>query len=103
MIHYSCDRCRCEIDPQDDLRYVVKIEIQATMDPQMDSTEPDDDRDHLAEIEEIISELSDESMETIGEDIYQKRSFDLCPSCYRQFIKNPLGREQKASMGFSKN
>lgn len=102
MIHYSCDRCRCEIDPQDDLRYVVKIEIQATMDPQAEA-EPDDDRDHLSEIEEILSELSEDGADAVGEDIYQKRSFDLCPSCYRQFIKNPLGREQKASLGFSKN
>ena len=52
MIHYSCDRCRCKL-ASDDLRYVVKIEIQAAMDPACEH-EPDEDRDHLVEIEDIL-------------------------------------------------
>ena len=27
MIHYSCDRCGRPIDPSEDLRYVVRLEI----------------------------------------------------------------------------
>ena len=33
MIHYSCDLCKRLIDPEDDLRYVVKIEVYAAVDP----------------------------------------------------------------------
>ena len=101
MIHYSCDRCRCKL-AADDLRYVVKIEIQAAMDPACEH-EPDEDRDHLVEIEDILDSTPDECEDEIGEDIYQRRRFDLCPQCYRKFVGNPLGREAKPEMGFSKN
>ena len=49
MIHYSCDRCKRVLDPQNDLRYTVRIEVQAVMDP-LNDYELDDDRDHLMEI-----------------------------------------------------
>ena len=32
MIHYSCDRCKREIDAKHDLRYIIRIEIEAAMD-----------------------------------------------------------------------
>ena len=101
MMHFSCDRCKCELD-SDDLRYVVKIEIHAAMDPVADE-DLDDDRDHLMEIEDILENSLDEASEAIGDDIYQRRRFDLCPQCYRKFVQNPLGRELKVSLGFSKN
>jgi hypothetical protein len=101
MMHFSCDRCKCELD-SDDLRYVVKIEIHAAMDPVADE-DLEDDRDHLMEIEDILENSLDEASEAIGDDIYQRRRFDLCPQCYRKFVQNPLGRELKVSLGFSKN
>ena len=33
MIHFSCDRCQRTIDSEDELRYVVRIEVEAVMDP----------------------------------------------------------------------
>lgn len=101
MIHYSCDRCQQRLDADDDLRYVVRIEICAAMQPlQVDEIE--DDRDHLLEIQEILERLDDQDNDEIGEDVYQKRRFDLCPDCYRQYVQNPLGREF-AQFGFSSN
>jgi len=102
MIHYSCDRCGRVIDPAEDLRYVVKLEIQAAMDPP-ESDELDDDRDHLLEIQEMLERLEDSDSELVSEDIYQKRCYDLCPECYRHFIQNPVGRETAAHLGFSSN
>ena len=102
MIHYSCDRCKREMDPAEDLRYVVKLEVQAAMEP-LDTDELEDDRDHLVEIQEILERLEEGDGALIGEDIYQKRRYDLCPECYRQFIKNPIGREVPAHLGFSPN
>jgi hypothetical protein len=58
MIHYTCDRCKRVIDPEQELRYVVRMEIEAVMDPVYDQ-EPLDDRDHLLEIDEIL-ERTDE-------------------------------------------
>lgn len=102
MIHYSCDRCKRVLDPEQELRYVVKLEIYAAMEP-LDCDEQDEDRDHLTEIQEILERLEDGDDETIADDIYQKRRYDLCADCYRQYIKNPIGREAPAHLGFSQN
>lgn len=99
MIHFSCDRCKREIDSESELRYVVRLEVQAMMEP-CEVEVMNDDRDHLLEVEEILERLDDDNL---GEDIYQRRRFDLCPSCYRKFVQNPLGREVSAKLNFSKN
>ena len=57
MIHYSCDRCKRILDPAEDLRYAVTIEVQAMMDP-LDIDEDEDDRDHLLEIQEILERIN---------------------------------------------
>lgn len=101
MIHFSCDRCKREIDPDTELRYVVRLEVQAMMEPC--ESEVADDRDHLVEIQDILERLDDELDDNVGEDVYQRRRFDLCPSCYRKYIKNPLGREVVPQLNFSKN
>ena len=102
MIHYSCDRCKRPINPEDELRYVVKLEVQAAMEP-IDSDELEDDRDHLLEIQEILERLEAEENEQISDDIYQQRRYDLCADCYRQYIKNPVGAETAMHLGFSQN
>jgi hypothetical protein len=102
MIHYSCDRCKRPLSPTEELRYVVTMEVQAAMEP-LDVDELEDDRDHLLEIQEILERLEDTESEMIADDIYQKRRFDLCPECYRSSIKNPIGRETAAHLGFSQN
>lgn len=102
MIHFSCDRCKRMIDPEDELRYVVKLEVCAAMDP-IDAEEVQDDRDHLLEVHEILERLEVDEDDCIGEDIYQRKHFDLCSACYRDFVKNPLGREMPVQLGFSPN
>src|SRR5687767_8943724 len=101
MIHYSCDRCKRVLDSQD-LRYTVRLEIEAVMDP-VNEGELDDDRDHLMEIEDLLERSDADDCPEIGDDIYQRRRFDLCPECYRSFARNPLGREVKAALDFSQN
>jgi hypothetical protein len=102
MIHHTCDRCKRVIDPEQELRYVVRMEIEAVMDP-IHEDEPQDDRDHLMEIDEILERVEAEASDSIGEEIYHKRRYDLCPQCFRKFSANPLGREKKATLGFSHN
>ena len=66
--------------------------------------EPDDDRDHLLELHEILERMEDaDDHPPIDDDVYRKQRFDLCPECYRKFVKNPLGRELASPLGFSKN
>jgi len=101
VIHFSCDRCKRSINPQDQLRYVVRIETRACLDFE-DAIDEEADRDHLLEVEEILDRADDEESEFIGEDIYQQQRFDLCPECYRQFTRNPVGRDA-VEFNFSKN
>ena len=100
MIHHSCDLCKRLIDPDEDLRYVVKIEVYAALDS-IDESD-DDDRDNLLEMNEILERMDDTANGTVGDDVYQSMRFDLCPECRRRFLKNPLGRESK-KFNFSKN
>ena len=102
MIHYTCDRCKRVLDPVEDLRYVVRLEVQAVMDP-VDSDEVDDDRDHLLEVHEILERTEDLQGALIGDDIYQRTRYDLCPECYQRFIRNPIGAEPAVQLNFSEN
>lgn len=102
MIHYTCDCCKRIIDPADDVRYVVKMEVYATMDPAADG-DADDERDHLEEIQQILERLEDAADDALGEDVYQTLRYDLCPECRRKFLKNPLGREPMKQFDFSQN
>jgi hypothetical protein len=102
MIHHTCDRCKRVIDPEHELRYVVRMEIEAVMDP-IHEDEPEDDRDHLMEIDEILERVEAVDSDSVSDDLYQKRRYDLCPQCYRKFSVNPVGRDKKVTLGFSHN
>lgn len=102
MIRYSCDLCRRELDPADDVRYVIKIDVSAALDPQ-DCDEPDDDRDHLQEINELLQHLENSDPESSTEADTQQLRFDLCPNCRRKFLRNPLGNENSSQFDFSEN
>ena len=102
MIRYSCDLCKRELDPQDDLRYVVKVEVYAAFDPAAVDRD-DEDRDHLEEIQDILERMEDMPGDEIGDEVYQQLRFDLCPECRKKFIRNPLGRETAKAFGFSAN
>ena len=104
MIRYSCDLCKRELDPEDDLRYVVKVEVYAALDPAADD-DAEDDRDHLQEIQDILERLEDADDDQVGADVYQQLRFDLCPECRKKFLKNPLGTQAQRlaskAIGFS--
>jgi hypothetical protein len=103
MIRYSCDLCKRDLDSENDLRYVVKIEVYAAFNPDA-SAEDDNDRDHLQEIQDILESMDDAEDENIGEEVYQQLRFDLCPECRKKFLQNPLAREAAAkAFGFSSN
>jgi hypothetical protein len=101
VIHYSCDRCKREIDTSTDLRYTVTIEIEAALDgPEHELV---DDPDHLDEIQDMLDSADDLCSSVFDDDVYQRKQFDLCKDCFRNYIKNPLSRESTTPLGFSKN
>jgi hypothetical protein len=106
MIHHSCDICKRPIDPQLDVRYVVKMEVYAALDPVLD--ELDDDRDGLQDVQEMLQRMEDSDIsgcdaEVSDDEVYQQLRFDLCPECRKKFLKAPLGREALKQFDFSQN
>ena len=102
MIHYTCDRCKRQINTADQTRYVIQIDIQSAADaPKADF---EDDIDQLTELHQMLEGMNDP---TIEEDDHVESShhgrYDLCPECHRQFLKNPLGRDAVLALGFSNN
>ena len=102
MIRYYCDLCGKVLDPEEDLRYVVKMEICAALEP-ICLDEEEGDRDYLQEIQDVLERLEDADDDRIGDDVYQELRFDLCPECRKKLVKNPLGRESLAVFDFSEN
>ena len=101
MIHHSCDLCKRLIDSEQDMRYVVKMEVYAALDPAMEDT--DDDRDGLAEMQEMLARMEESDEQPGEDDVYQQMRFDLCPQCRKKFLKHPLGREAAKQFDFSQN
>ncbi|MBN1854657.1 MAG: hypothetical protein JW829_18135 [Pirellulales bacterium] len=101
MIHFTCDGCGRSLNPEFDVRYVVRMEIYASLDPS--ETDLDDDCDHLQDIQDILERLDDADDTEIGEDVYQQVRYDLCSECRKRFSLNPLGRLAAPQFGFSEN
>lgn len=103
MIHYSCDRCGRPIDPQGELRYVVRIEMEAVMEPVDGEVVDQDDRDHLMELHEILERADDAADPLVGEGVYDRKRFDLCSACHRKFVGDPTGKGSSKQLNFSNN
>ncbi len=101
MIHYTCDCCKQPIDSKRDLRYVVRIEVYAALDPT--EADADDDRDNLQELQDILEAHEGSEYSSLDDQVYHNDRFDLCSDCRTRFIKNPLGRAMSQQVGFSQN
>ena len=102
MVHYSCDICKRLIEAEEDVRYVVKIEVYAALDPSADDV--DDDRDGLQDVQEMLQRVEESCSEDVTpDDLYQNLRFDLCPDCRKKFLSRPLGRESAKQFNFSQN
>lgn len=101
MIHFSCDLCKGELDPNHDVAYVVRMEVYPAP---SEARRVDDDRDHLEDVQEILERF--EEFDADGRlpenDSYQTRRFELCSECCRRFLKEPLGRRHAPQFDFSK-
>jgi hypothetical protein len=101
MIHYTCDCCGRQLDTDSELRYVVRMEVYASLDPAEDAL--DDDRDHLQDLQDILERADDAQCDQIGDDVYQQVRYDLCDDCRKKFLRSPFGRLATQPLGFSKN
>ena len=88
MMTFRCDGCGKEMH-KGDLRYTVKIEVRAAYD-ELEVSLMDLVRDHREEILELIERLQNKNTQEIEESVYKSFELDLCPSCQRIYIRNPL-------------
>jgi hypothetical protein len=102
MINFNCDMCGKPLLADEDVRYVVKLEIYAAYDP-MELTEADLEADHLEEISELVEEMKDMDPQELEDQVYKSFRFDLCPACQKQYIKDPLFRNSRRGIRFGEN
>lgn len=86
-----------------DERFIVKVEVRPA--PETGSlTETDLDADHLQDVADLLDELDlDESPEAADPYSTHYQQFDLCASCRRLFVQDPLGRGPRRRLKFSGN
>ena len=99
MLHFSCDLCGRQLGDQ---RYVVRLEVFPSFDPE-EIDEDDLDADHLQEISEELHEMETTGKNAIEDCDARDFRFDLCPDCRRKFVKDPLGRDALRRLNFSEN
>ncbi len=100
MIHYTCDRCKQQIDPTTQIRYVVTIDVQSAEDA---ADAYDEEVDQLAELHLELESLNEPIEIDMDAETTDRDQYDLCEECHRQFLKNPLGRDPLLAIGFSNN
>ncbi|MGI9456649.1 MAG: hypothetical protein ACR2NU_08810, partial [Aeoliella sp.] len=101
MIHFTCDCCKRLIDLDEEVRFVVRMEVFAAADA--GDADAEDDRDYLQEIEEMLSRADESDDKSLSDDVYQQARFDLCSDCRHKFVRDPLGRSAAVHLGFSNN
>jgi hypothetical protein len=97
MIRYSCDMCGRSLVPDEDERYVVKIEVYAAC----DSMDADcEDEEFINDFEDDDDDESDEEIESIE---YKTFRYDLCCKCHSRYLQDPLSINSIRRGRFSEN
>ncbi|MFA5795091.1 MAG: hypothetical protein WC980_08535 [Candidatus Brocadiia bacterium] len=92
MYHFICDMCGKGLLLDDNVRYEVTIEVKSAYDP-MDIVRNDLDRDLQNEFLNLIEQLKHRDQQELDDEVYKVFKFDLCLSCQKKFIRNPLSKE----------
>ncbi|MDQ7781200.1 MAG: hypothetical protein RDV41_16015 [Planctomycetota bacterium] len=95
MDHLTCDICGNGLLLDAPVRYEVKIEVKAAYDP-MELSEDDLRRDFKAEIAALLKKLANRSATEMNDEVYKLIEFDLCMTCQKKYIKNPLPQDNSS-------
>ncbi len=85
----NCDRCDKTLLLDENVRYEVRIIVQAAYDP-MEITGGDLEQGGSEGWQRLLEELEKLSEEEAQDQIYRDLRFDLCPPCQRVYLKKPL-------------
>ena len=94
MIKYVCDMCGKPLLEEEDVRYVVKIEVYSAYE-----SSDADDYDDVDAVEDAIDDSEEE--EQPEDEGYTSFRFDLCPECHKRYLEDPLFRKANRRIGFS--
>jgi len=90
------------INTDTEIRYVIKLEAHASVDSP-GVCELDEDQDYINELKDIVENLHESGEITCPEEIFHKNKFDLCETCYREYLRDPLGNQSRMRIDFSSN
>ncbi|WP_337173762.1 hypothetical protein [Paludisphaera sp.] len=103
MVHFTCDLCGKDITSSGEDRFVVKMEAYPGFDP--NEIKEEDLDDPMEAVADLVHRADEFAGEAADDDACRRKSFrfDLCPSCHRRFVRNPLGKTGASVLKFSKN
>ncbi len=96
VTHLTCDLCGKTLLIDEDVRYIVNIEVFAAYDP-MELTEEDLKKDLRKELSELVKRMEKLDPEKAQDEVYRRFQFHLCPVCQRKYIRDPLRRERETT------
>lgn len=89
-----CDRCGKNLLIDEEVRYLVRIEVMCAYDP-LEITADDLAADRTEEIRGLLGAMSGLTEQQVLDSVYRKYEFDLCPPCQADYLKRPLpGRDE---------
>ena len=88
MITHICDRCGRPLE-QGQLRYIARIEVLAAADP-LEITLDDLLRDSRREMDALLEQCEQLTEEELMSDVYVRFVFDLCRTCQKAYVTDPL-------------
>jgi len=86
MGEFWCDRCGKGLLLEENVRYVVKLEVFAAYDTMELTRREIAETDHAAEIQRLITQLSDVDPNELQDQVHRRYRFDLCPPCQRWLL-----------------
>lgn len=89
MLHFVCDMCGKGLLLDEDVRYEVQIEVKSAYDP-LELTTSDFARDFQKEMSHLLEKMRNRSPQELEDEVYKLFKFDLCLTCQKKFLKNPL-------------
>jgi len=99
MVKYVCDMCGKPLLEDEDVRYVVKIEVYVAR----DVYEPGEGYDDIDPVDEMLDSIDTLEGPPADDGSYAGFRFDLCPECRRRYLEDPLVRPRKRRIEFSDN
>jgi len=85
----SCDACDATLLIDEDVRYIVKIEVFAAYDP-LEITRGDLARDGETEMALLLETMKSMDPTELEDGVYRRFQVDLCPRCQKRYLKDPL-------------